>query len=419
MKRVLGIIIVLTFAPTMWAAQGPLRKRLVMYKGEQLVFTTADSIATVTSPPGTNQAPNEIVRFVFEQYDRNIALQALKVGEVKLLVENTDSQIGEIVHVMVTEKATADRYRYVAGAMTGIQGIGADDIHVAGDQVIVSGNVYSVPDLARCTALETQRLAVAGPTPKPRRGTPPPLPKILCMARLSSGAPAVYPQLGYTPAVNVAINETAAAVSGGPTAGVEGSSQWNATVRLGDIPVLSLNSPDRSQLISRVAQFAKKLDRALAEWKTQAESNRIYPTTFNARLVSGTYEIAMTWKYDQGRYGEPLIQMTPEELQQASLRSGGGSDRLIQWWSGILQDSFRLYFLASRPSRTLSSAGQGPLLPLYSNALRLSGANFEKGNAPVAIARAYFAMKSVATKDPFEQLLTQPPADFQPGPITQ
>jgi len=419
MRTAAAAIAFLILTSTVWGAEGPQRKRIVMYKGEQLVVTTEGSIATVTAPAGTNDGANQIVRYVFDQYGRNIALQALKVGEVKLLVENTDSQIGEIAHVIVTDKPTSDRYRYVVGALTGIQGIASEDIHVAGDQVIVTGNVYSVPDLSRCSVLETQKMAAPAPPPRKPRNAPAPLPKILCMAHLSSGAPAIYPQLGYIPAVSLQINETASAMSGGPTTGMEGSSSWAGIVRLGDIPVLTLTSPDRVQLIARAARFAKKLDRSVVEWKKQAESNRVYPTTFNARLVAGTYEIGMTWKYDQGTRGEALIGLTPEELQQASVRSGGGSDRLIQWWSGILQDAFRLYYLATRPSRTLSSAGQGPLLPLYQNALRLSGSNFERSNAPVALARSYFSIKSATGKDPFENLLTQPPADFQPGPITQ
>jgi hypothetical protein len=176
--------------------------------------------------------------------------------------------------------------------------------------------------------------------------------------------------------------------------------------------VFSLAARDRAALLSRVGDFARRLEKALAEWQQEAGQGRIYPTTFQVRNAGGAYELGMTWKYDQGRFGEALIRISPEELQAASMRSGGGSDRLVQWWASLLYDAFRLYFMAMRPARTGDA-----LAALYQSGVRVSPTTFDRSNSAVALARGYFALKASTGKDPFAELLVKPTASFQPPAI--
>jgi hypothetical protein len=300
-------------------------------------------------------------------------------------------------------------------SIAGIEGLGAESVHVAGRQVVVAGTVYSVADLNRCIALETQSAAAPSPAaPVRRKGRKPPAtpaPTITCLASLSPAAPAVFPQQGYLPRASLALNEVVSG-QGAVSESAERQSTWVATVKLGQVPVLTLSSPSRAPLVGRVADFSRKLSKAIDEWKVQAVANRIYPTTLQVRSAGGAYSLGMTWKYDQGRFGDSLIQMSPQELQAASMQSGGGSDRLVQWWAALLQDAFRLYFMALRPAHTGNA-----LNDLYQNAVKLAPAAFDRASAPVAVARGYFAMRSSSGKDPFEELLVRPPAEFQPPAI--
>jgi len=408
--RVPVLLALLLVCPAVLAADGPLRKTVVLQTGEQLVHTAGGQIATLATPAGTNQGKNEVVRYSFEQYDSNIALSAVKAGEIKLLIEYTDQQIHEVVNVIVTDKATAERYRYVVSSLAGVTGISPEDVQLSGEQIAITGSVYSVTDLNRCIGLESHDVQAV-------RGKKPAVQRVHCLARLSSAAPLVFPDQGYMPRVNLQVEQRVPA--GETSEATERASQWNATVRLGDVPVLTLTARDRAPLVSRVTGFSGRLNAALTGWKKQLESNQMYPATFNVRQVGGAYELGMVWKYDQGRQGEALIRVTPEELQAASTRSGGGSDRLVQWWAAILQDAFRLYFLAHSPKETAGSSEKNPLILLYQNAVRLAGASFGRPTAAAALGRSYFSLKSSSGADPFENLLTQPPAQFQPSPIAR
>ncbi|MEO8216740.1 MAG: hypothetical protein ABI718_06635 [Acidobacteriota bacterium] len=408
MKKLFFSFILTLGALSLLAAPATVRKTVVMAQGESLPFMTEAPIATISTPAGTNEGKEEVVRYLFQQYDRNITLQALKLGEAKLLIENTDSHIGEVVKVVVTNKDLAARYRYVTGSLAGIVGLSPEDVHVAGDRIVVTGKVYSMADLNRCDALASQ----GAPPPAKGRKAKPVANPIICLTRLSSAAPAIFPDRGYIPAVNLQVDEQVPGVADANMPGGEGVSMWSATVRFGDVPVLTMDSSDRAGLIRRVSDLAGSLDKASAEWRAQAEKGSIYPTVFRGRSTGTNYEISMVWKFDQGTKGVPLIQVSPQEVQHASMMAGGAGDRLISWWTAILQDTFRLYYLGQRPSGTLSSSNKDPLMPLYESAVRLTGGKFDRTNSAIAVARGYYALKAVSGQDPFQNLLTSPPTDF-------
>ncbi len=394
------------------AAPAKLRRTVVMAQGESVTLSTRTPITTIGSPLGTNTGQQEVVRYVFQQYDQSVVLQAVRMGEAKLLIEGTDSRIGEVINVIVTNKDVAARHRNVVGTLAGVVGITSEHVHVAGDRIVVTGEVYSLADLNRCAAIGAQQ----APAAKRGHRTPPRSP-VVCLTRMSSAAPAIFPDRGYIPAISLEVEEQIVPLSDANTPGGEGESMWSAVVRLGDVPVLMMDSSERATLIQRVANLAENLSRASAEWRAAAEKNEVYPTVFQARSSGGRYEISMVWRFDQGTRGESLIQFTPQEVQRASMRAGGASDRLVAWWTALMQDSFRLYYLAQRPSGTLSSSANDPLLPVYESAVRLADGKFERTNSSVVVARGYYALKTATGRDPFEDLLTRPPADFTGAPI--
>lgn len=415
MKTTLLSIALILTAVSVIAAPAKVRRTVVMAQGENLTLPTRAPVTTITSPPGTNEGKLQVVRAVFQQYDQSVTLEALKLGEAKLLIEGTDSRIGEVLKVIVTSKDLAARHRNVVGILAGVAGMSSEDVHIAGDRIVVTGEVYSLTDLNRCGAIGSQ----TAPPPargRARRRTAPRSP-VVCLTRMSSAAPAIFPDRGYIPAVSLDVEEQIVPMSDANTPGGEGESMWSAVVRLGDVPVLMMDSSERSTLIQRVANLAENLSRASSEWRAAAEKNEVYPTVFQARSNGGRYEISMVWRFDQGTRGEPLIQFSPQEVQRASIRAGGASDRLVSWWTALLQDSFRLYYLAQRPSGTLSASTNDPLLPIYESAVRLADGKFERSNSSVAVARGYYALKAATGRDPFQDLLTRPPADFTAEPL--
>src|SRR5688500_9492725 len=112
-----GVLLLGTFSFALGAEET--RSAVVLGVGQEAIYTTADSIATVSAPPGTNQAPNEIVRVAAEQYGNTIRLRGARKGEVKLLVESTAARITEIVNVTVVDKGIAESYRRATGALAG------------------------------------------------------------------------------------------------------------------------------------------------------------------------------------------------------------------------------------------------------------------------------------------------------------
>src|SRR5688500_6238386 len=109
--RPLVVVLIGLFAAATAPAQQVTRRNVIVGVGEEIVHMTSVSIATVTSPAGTNSGTAQIVRAVPEQYGQNILLRGLKKGEAKLLVESTASRVAEVINVTVVDKAIAARYR--------------------------------------------------------------------------------------------------------------------------------------------------------------------------------------------------------------------------------------------------------------------------------------------------------------------
>lgn len=371
--------------------------------GEQTVVTTASSIATVTTPPGSVG----VVSFAPEQYGNTISIGALKKGEAKLLVESTQSRISEIISVVVVDKTVAARYRFVAGSLAGIEGLQPGDLTTGDNAVIVGGTVYSARDLQRCRAIDT---SAAKASPK--------TPVTFCVARLSSALPAVNLQAPYEPATSVTFTEAPLPAASGAIEGSEGGSSWSAIIRLGDVPVLELASANRAELFVRAARLAAQMNRLAAAWRVAAEKRAPYPVTFVYYGTATGYDLTAQWKFDQGTRGETLVKLTPDDLLQATMRSGGGTERMIQWWAALMQDAFRMYYIAALPSRT--SVGAAPLLKeTYLHAVSLNGGPLNRTNAAIAVARAVAAARWSRGHDPFDGILTSIPAEFQPPAIAR
>lgn len=384
-------------------AASPPRRTVVLARGTSSSVETGGDVVTVAPAFGLARY-DDVVGVSFDQYGRTLSLQGKKTGEAKLLIEYTDSNIGEIIRVVVVEKPVADRYQFALSSLAGVEALDPNAIHAAADQLVITGTMYSAADLQRCIALEQQ----GQPVTKARRKAA--AVRVVCAARLSPAAVAVHPDQGYDARANLAISEEPAPAGAGAQQGAEGESIWRATVRFAEVPILQMTSRNRADLLARLGRFVAKLNHSIGEWKRTAEARAMYPTTFTARPTPTGHELRMTWKFDQGRAGEALVSFTPADVQDAAARAGG-ADRLVQWWAAVLQDTFRLYLMAARPLRTLTGADDDPLLALYRRAVRISGGQFDRTNAAVALARAHFATRLATGSDPFTTVLL-PPSRF-------
>jgi hypothetical protein len=181
---------------------------------------------------------------------------------------------------------------------------------------------------------------------------------------------------------------------------------------------MELSSTNRADLFVRAARLAAKVNLLAAEWSTAAQKGTPYPTTFNYYGTATGYDLTAQWKYTQGTRGESLIRLTPDDLLQATMRSGGGVERMIQWWAALMQDAFRMYYMAALPAK--SSVGTDPLLRrIYQHAVTLNGTQLDHATSATAIARAIAAERWSEGHDPFEGLLTTIPAEFQPSPVAR
>lgn len=374
------------------------RRSVVMHTGQQLHHAAAAPLLTVQTPPGREAETRSIVEAGFEQYGQRVLLEAKREGMAKLLLEKTDSTIGEILHVIVTDQATAERYRRVSAEMAGIEGISPQTVLVAGRDVLITGRVYSTEDQTRCLSVAASQSEAKG--------------RVTCAVRLASAVPVVFPDKGYEARPSAELREEASAISGVEPEGLEGPSRWTLWIRFGDVPVLALQSLDRADLIQRAVAFSSTLERALIEWKQEGARREVFfPGTFHVREASSGYELRMQWKFDQGTRGELLATIRPEELQ--GLGSNENAARLLRWWAALLQDTFRMYYLAQSPSRTLAEGQDdaAPLLKWYEHALELQP-ELNRQTAPVALARSHFAMWASSGGEPFNQLLIRPPSRF-------
>ncbi len=390
-------ILLLTLGGVLAApAQEPLRKQVVMYKGQVLSYVAAAPLITIQSPPSLKAETARLLSVHFDQYGQNVVLKGNREGYTKLLLEKTDSTIGEVLHVVVTDRKTWDRYRNVVAEISGIEGLNEEDVMVAGREVLITGNTWGTADEERC-------LKTAGSLPS--KGT-----RVACAAHLSHAAPVIHPDRGWTARPAASLRESWQSLSGGDTRGMESESRWTLRLFLGDVPVIALESGDRADLISRAVSYCGQMNDAIAEWSRDGARRKVYfPGTFQSRKTGSSWEIRMQWKFDQGTRGGLLVPVTAEQMQGAG--AAESPERLVRWWVALLQDSFRLYYLAQRPAETLDGDGSGPLVELYEQALKVNP-EFNRESAPVALARAAFALDATTGNPLFESLLTQPPAHF-------
>lgn len=392
-----ALLLFLTFSFALQAQET--RSVVVLGVGEEAIYTTADSIATVAAPPGTNQAPNEIVRVAAQQYGNTIRLRGARKGEVKLLVESTAARITEIVNVTVVDKGIAESYRRAIGALTGVDGISPDTVFASGSGILITGMTYSPGDAVRCASLESV----------PAKGKY----AITCAARPNAASSVVVPGTTYAPAPSATLREDIAKLSGEGVPGSEGVSPWFAELRLGDVPFAVL-SGSRSALVDRCIGINSRLRRAIAEWKRESDRGRIYPTVVKVRRSARGYELAMQWRLDQGTRGETLTEITLDEIQYAAAKSGTSPDRLVEWWAATLQETFRLYFLGLIPQRTAGSADRPTALAaMYRSAIGLDPAPVTRGDAASRLAKGATALRWAAGADPFADYATRVPSDFQ------
>jgi hypothetical protein len=386
--RRLVLLAVLLLAPLAPAA--PRYVALVLYPGQQLTYAAAAPLLTVNA--GAQQ--KRPVTFTFDQYGTRIQLVARTAGTATLLCEYADNHIGEIVSVSVVPRKLYDLHQRTLNALRGVEGLSGDDVMAAGD-VVVTGKLYAQGDLERCLSLERETA----------RDTP----HVVCGARLSSASAIVTPGLGYTARANLEAQSDVA------TFGANGTDAltWTVTVRVGDVPVFRAVSSDRTRVVGTAGRLAHKLNGVIDAWRAQTEQKgTAYPVTFRAKPRADGYEVTALWSFAHGTTGDVLATLSLDDLAPVAAGAGVTPDRLVQWWLALLEDAFRLYFMAERPVRAGANATSSPVLSLYQSALKLRHAELDPHTAPTAVARAWFALRLASGRDPFENLLTTPPPDF-------
>lgn len=387
--RILVLSAVLLLAPLALAA--PRHVALVLYPGQELTYAATAPLLTVNA--GTQQ--KRPVTFTFDQYGTRIQLTAKTAGTATLLCEHADNRIGEIVSVTVVPRKLYDLHQRTLNALRGVEGLSPDDI-VVGDDVVVTGKLYAQGDLERCVALERATSAESS--------------QVVCGARLSSAAAIVAPSLGYAARANLEAQSDVAtfdAQNGGDPL------KWTVTVRVGDVPVFRAVSTDRLRVIGTAGELTQKLNRIIDAWRTQTEQKgTAYPVTFRATPRPSGYALTALWSFGHGTTGDALATLSLDDLAPVAADAGVAPDRLVQWWLALLEDAFRLYFMAERPVRSGATAASSPVLSLYQSALKLRRAELDPHTAPTAVARAWFASRLASGRDPFENLLTTPPPDF-------
>jgi len=370
------------------AVGGPLRTAVVMYPGQQITHTSTGALLTYTVTPPRS------IGVKFDQYGNTARLNATKPGEMKVSFEFADNRIGEVLLVSVVKRDVFDRYERATNAMNSIDGAA---VSVAGKDVFVSGRLYSAADMQRCIDIEASVGAV-------------------CAAQMASAAPVVHPELGFVPRASLELIEKPKSVTSAFTSGVEGDSDWEAIVRFGDIPVLSVTESNRLELLRWALRFVSRVNAIAAAVRKSAAEGKTYPVTFHAAPDGTAFRIWCLWNFNQGSGGEVLAKIPARDLQPVTTQSGIAADRLINWWMALLQDSVRSYVLAERPLRSTGASSLSPLAPLYDNALRLRGSQLTTDSAAVALARGYFSLQFAAGRDPLADVLTTVPADFAAAP---
>lgn len=391
MNAPLAVRTIFFLALTAFSADAATYSRVVVARGEQYLHKTAAPIATVSFPAAAQASMSKVVRFAEDQYGHNIALQGLAPGEATLLVESTAEQIAEVVHVVVVDKKVAAAFRQVADNIEAMR-LSHAEVHLTPRVVLISGTVYSSAQHERCRSLAKQR-------------NNPKVARVICGTRLNSTNSVVFSGAPVDPYASVAFSRK---VGAGPADAV-----WTAEFRIGDVPAFVASSRNYAELVERVGSAVDRFNAAAAEWRNAARRSGLqYPFSARSLILPTGYSIALQWSPRQGTRGEQLIAFSADELRDPTARAQTSPDRLIEWWAAVTQDAARLYLAGSRPMKT-GGADASPLMKLYRNALRLDAAPFEAANITPRLGRSYTALRWSAGRDPFAELLTAVPADFQ------
>lgn len=392
-RAALSVVLVLAAHAASAAAPATVRVPMVLYAGQQLQYTAQSPLLTVSIVHGA-----QAVDYRFDRYGRGLTLTAKAAGDAKILCEHADNRIGEVLLVTVVSREVHQRYERVVSAVSGLEGLSRRDVAVAGGTIVVAGNVYSQRDLLACTALEKTGSGV------------------VCAVRLSSASFVVQPTSPSTPRASLELEERATSIESGPTTGIEGNSKWFATVRVGDVPVLQLASPERTAVLATASKLVAGLNDVATKWRANAdETGRPYPVSFRMNSKPDGYEVTSLWNFRQGSKRERLATLSTADLQYASDKAGVPPERLVSWWAALLEDAFRCYFNAERPARSSTAQKRSPVVTLYEDALRLHGSSLDRYTAAVELSRAYFAKQLVNGSDPFAAILTTVPPDFVTG----
>lgn len=369
----------------------PARISIVLHVGQEIQHSSAAQLLTVSVAPSPQRSP---VSFRYDRYGNSVTVKGASAGSAKLLCEFADNRIGEVLLVTVVPRELYDRYRRVTSAMSGIEGTDARAIVFAGRTVVISGSVYGARDQETCASLES----IGG---------------VVCGARLASASYVVRPETRAVPRASLEVREDAEVLESSTTRGVEGASRWTAIVRLGDVPVFHLASTEGQAVIGSAASLVAGLNRMAEKWRANTlRTGRAYPATFRVIPTGSGYNVTSLWNFSQGSKHEVLGFLRAADLQIASDAAGVSSDRLVGWWTALLEDAFRFYFSAERPSKSSTTSERSPLFALYEDALRLHGSSLDRENAAIELGRAFFARQLVTDADPLGGVLTRVPTDF-------
>lgn len=357
---------------------------VVLSRGERILYRTAAPIAIVSLQGGAKPKTAPF-RFEPEQYAQTIGITGLREGEATLLVEDTTERVGETVRVVVVPKNLETAFRLVSEQFaSGTGGIGTADVLIAPPNVVIAGTAFSLAEMGRCVDAEKS-------------------PSVICAARLASVAAVV----GQDPIPQA---RASVRVELQPSAGTAAPAEWRTTVRIGDVPVVALQSGDFTSSVARSATAVRALNRALAGWTKNAEAGLSFPATFAVQNNAGRYEFGIQWNQTQGARGENFLAIGSSELVASEV--GADSGRILDWHLAVLTDAFRLYTLARPPLHTAGRSENG-LQRLYSNALKVGNGDLTRTTCAQALARSFVSLQWSGGNDPLAALLTRIPDDFQ------
>jgi hypothetical protein len=355
-----GSLVLLIVVCAVSADAAPLNRTVVLGRGERMVYQTSAPIAVVSLQRSGVRTTRPVVAFAPQQYQRTMTIAGVNEGEATLLVEDTAEKVAEVVRVIVVPKAFRAVYERTADEWAASGGR-REDVIPAPPVIVIVGTAFSERIVERCEREQQVRSPV------------------VCAARLA-GASSVVGN-------DCAKARASLEIVPVPTAETE-SGRWNAVVRIAEVPVLTLSGNDFALLLRLAAGSVRTLNRALDEWRINADAGRQFPATFNTRQSGDEYEIAVQWTSRQGTRGAPLA-----------------------WEVALLTDIFRLYTLARAPQRT-HAGGDTVLDQLYRNALKLGG-NLTDWNCASSLARGYVSLRWSTGADPFETLSTRVPDGFR------